>query len=249
MDRCEQFAHRRRARGVGRRGPPRGGSGTARRRRSTTGIGGIGSILAAYDTLREKGWQRISPFTVPMLMPNGPAGRDRHGARRPAGAHSVVSACASGAEAIGYGIDMIRSGRADVVLAGGTEAAIMPLNVGAFAVDAGACPPATTSRSAPHGRSTRAGTASCSARAPASLVLESLEHAQPRGARVYAVAAGAGIHLRRAPHRAAGPRRRRGDGRRSRRRWPTRASTRRRSCTSTRTPPRPRPATRSRRRR
>ena len=69
-----------------------------------------------------------------MLMPNGAAGwiSIEFGAR--AGAHALVSACASGAEAIGYGIDMIRSGRADVVLAGGTEAAIMPLNIGAFAV-------------------------------------------------------------------------------------------------------------------
>jgi len=74
-----------------------------------SGIGGIGSILAAYDTLREKGWQRLSPFTVPMLMPNGSAGwiSLELGAR--AGAHTTVSACASGAEAIGYGIDMIRN--------------------------------------------------------------------------------------------------------------------------------------------
>ncbi len=84
----------------------------------TSGIGGIGSTLTAYDTLRDKGWQRISPYTVPMLMPNGAAGwiSIELGAR--AGA-ALVSACASGAEAIGYGIDMIRSGRADVVVAGG----------------------------------------------------------------------------------------------------------------------------------
>ena len=84
--------------------------------------------------LREQGWNRISPFTVPMLMPNGAAGwlSIEFGAK--AGAHTPVSACASGAEAIGYGIDMIRSGRADVVIAGGTEAAIMALNIGAFAV-------------------------------------------------------------------------------------------------------------------
>ena len=84
--------------------------------------------------LKEKGWQRIKPFTVPMLMPNGAAGRISMEMGARAGAHSMVSACASGAEAIGYGIDMIRSGRADVVVAGGTEAAIMALNLGAFAV-------------------------------------------------------------------------------------------------------------------
>ena len=98
-----------------------------------SGIGGISSTLTAYDTLRERGWQRLSPFTVPMLMPNGSAGwiSIEFGAR--AGVHTPVSACSSGAEAIGYGIDMIKSGRAEVVIAGGTEAAIMALNVGAFA--------------------------------------------------------------------------------------------------------------------
>ncbi len=100
----------------------------------TSGIGGISSTIAAYDILNSKGWTRISPYTVPMLMPNGSAGwiSMELGAR--AGAHSLVSAGASGAEAIGSGIDMIRSGRADVVMAGGTEAAIMSLNIGAFAV-------------------------------------------------------------------------------------------------------------------
>ena len=99
----------------------------------SSGIGGIASTIAAYDTLRERGWQRLSPFTVPMLMPNGSAGwiGIEFGAR--AGVHTTVSACASGAEAIGYAIDMIRAGRADVVVAGGTEAAILELNIAAFA--------------------------------------------------------------------------------------------------------------------
>jgi len=98
-----------------------------------SGIGGISTILAGYDTLRDRGWRRLSPFTVPMLMPNGSAGwiGIELGAR--AGVHTTVSACASGAEAIGYAVDMIRLGRADVVLAGGTEAAIIPLNIAAFA--------------------------------------------------------------------------------------------------------------------
>ena len=136
MDRCEQFAlvAAREAwadAGTPEVDPERLGVTV------TTGIGGIGSILAAYDTLKEKGWQRISPFTVPMLMPNGSAAAISMEVNARAGAHSVVSACASGAEAIGYGIDMIRSGRADVVLAGGTEAAIMPLNIGALRGHAG----------------------------------------------------------------------------------------------------------------
>jgi 3-oxoacyl-[acyl-carrier-protein] synthase II len=157
----------------------------------TSGIGGIGSTLTAYDTLKEKGWQRISPYTVPMLMPNGAAGwiSMEIGAR--AGAHSPVSACASGAEAIGYGIDMIRSGRADVVLAGGTEAAIMPLNIGAFAV--------MRAMSTRNGDPERASRPFDKARdgfvlgeGAGMLVLESLSHARERGAVVYAIAAGAG---------------------------------------------------------
>ena len=157
----------------------------------TSGIGGIGSTLAAYDTLREQGWQRISPYTVPMLMPNGSAGwiSMEFGAR--AGAHALVSACASGAEAIGYAIDMIRSGRADVVLAGGTEAAIMPLNIGAFAVMRAMSTrndePERASRPFDKGRD-----GFVLGEGAGVLVLESAAHAAARGARVYAVAAGAG---------------------------------------------------------
>jgi 3-oxoacyl-[acyl-carrier-protein] synthase II len=157
----------------------------------TSGIGGIGSTLAAYDILKEKGWQRISPYTVPMLMPNGSAGwiSMEIGAR--AGAHSPVSACASGAEAIGYGIDMIRSGRADVVLAGGTEAAIMPLNIGAFAVMR-----AMSTRNDDPERASRpfdkARDGFVLGEGAGMLVLESLSHARERGAVVYAIAAGAG---------------------------------------------------------
>ena len=157
----------------------------------STGIGGVGSTLAAYDVLKEKGWSRISPFTVPMLMPNGSAGwiSMEIGAR--AGAHSLVSACASGAEAIGYGIDMIRSGRADVVLAGGTEAAILPLNIGAFAVMR-----AMSTRNDDPERASRpfdkARDGFVLGEGAGALVLESLSHARQRGATVHAVAAGAG---------------------------------------------------------
>jgi 3-oxoacyl-[acyl-carrier-protein] synthase II len=157
----------------------------------TSGIGGIGSTLTAYDILKEKGWQRISPYTVPMLMPNGSAGwiSIEIGAR--AGAHALVSACASGAEAIGYGIDMIRSGRADVVLAGGTEAAILPLNIGAFAVMR-----AMSTRNDDPERASRpfdkARDGFVLGEGAGMLVLESLSHARQRGAMVYAIAAGAG---------------------------------------------------------
>jgi 3-oxoacyl-[acyl-carrier-protein] synthase II len=157
----------------------------------TSGIGGISSTIAAYDMLNSKGWTRISPYTVPMLMPNGAAGwiSMEFGAR--AGAHALVSACASGAEAIGYGIDMIRSGRADVVLAGGTEAAIMPLNIGAFAVMRAMSTrndePELASRPFDKGRD-----GFVLGEGAGVLVLESLSHARERGATIHAIAAGAG---------------------------------------------------------
>ncbi len=190
MDRCEQFALV-----AAREAWADAGSPEVDPERLgvtvTTGIGGIGSILSAYDTLKEKGWQRISPFTVPMLMPNGSAGLISMELNARAGAHSVVSACASGAEAIGYGIDMIRSGRADVVLAGGTEAAIMPLNIGSFAVMR-----AMSTRNDEPERASRpydkARDGFVLGEGAGVLVLESLSHARRRNATVYAIAAGAG---------------------------------------------------------
>jgi len=190
MDRCEQFAlvASREAwadAGAPEIDPERLGVSV------TSGIGGIGSTLAGYDILNSKGWQRISPYTVPMLMPNGSAGWISMELGAHAGAHSLVSACASGAEAIGYGIDMIRSGRADVVVAGGTEAAIMPLNIAAFAVMRAMSTrnddPERASRPFDKGRD-----GFVLGEGAGMLVLESLSHARRRGARVYAVAAGAG---------------------------------------------------------
>jgi 3-oxoacyl-[acyl-carrier-protein] synthase II len=157
----------------------------------SSGIGGVASTLSAYDLLKEKGWQRLSPYTVPMLMPNGAAGwlAIELGAR--AGVHTTVSACASGAEAIGYATDMIRSGRADVVLAGGTEAAIIQLNIAAFA--------AMRALSTRNDEPTRASRPFDKSRdgfvlgeGAGMVVLESEEHAASRGATVYAVAAGVG---------------------------------------------------------
>ena len=190
MDRCEQFAlvAAREAwadAGQPEVSPERLGVSV------TSGIGGIGSILAGYDMLKEKGWQRISPFTVPMLMPNGSAGWISIELGAQAGAHSTVSACASGAEAVGYGIEMIRSGRADVVVAGGTEAAIMALNLGAFAVMRALSTrndePERASRPFDKGRD-----GFVLGEGAGMLVLESAAHAAARGANVYAVAAGVG---------------------------------------------------------
>jgi len=157
----------------------------------SSGIGGVASTLSAYDTLKDKGWQRLSPFTVPMLMPNGAAGwiAIELGAR--AGVHTTVSACASGAEAIGYGMDMIRSGRADVVLAGGTEAAIIQLNIAAFAAMRALSTrndePERASRPFDKGRD-----GFVLGEGAGMVVLESEQHAASRGATVHAVAAGVG---------------------------------------------------------
>jgi 3-oxoacyl-[acyl-carrier-protein] synthase II len=190
MDRCEQFALV-----AAREAWADAGSPEVEPYRLgvavTSGIGGIGSTLTAYDALRDKGWERISPYTVPMLMPNGAAGwiSIEFGAK--AGAHALVSACASGAESIGYGIDMIRSGRADVVIAGGAEAAIMALNVGAFAVMRAMSTrnddPQRASRPFDKGRD-----GFVLGEGAGVIILESEEHALARGARIYAVAAGAG---------------------------------------------------------
>lgn len=98
-----------------------------------SGIGGVTTLLEQYDNLRDKGARRVSPHTVPMLMPNSPAANVGLQINARAGVHTPVSACASGGEAIGYAVEMIRTGRADVVVAGGTEAAIHPLPIAAFA--------------------------------------------------------------------------------------------------------------------
>ncbi|MEV0536450.1 beta-ketoacyl-ACP synthase II [Kitasatospora sp. NPDC050463] len=98
-----------------------------------TGTGGALTMLGQDDVLEASGVRKVSPHTVPMLMANGPAAwvSIELGAR--AGAHTPVSACASGAEAIAMGLDLIRLGRADVVVAGGAEACICPLPLAGFA--------------------------------------------------------------------------------------------------------------------
>jgi 3-oxoacyl-[acyl-carrier-protein] synthase II len=98
-----------------------------------TGIGGVTSLLAQNHTLEVKGPRRVSPHTVPMLMANGPAAWVSMDLGAQAGAHTPVSACASGAEAIALGLDLIRAGRADVVVAGGVEASVLPLPLTGFA--------------------------------------------------------------------------------------------------------------------
>ncbi|MDO8151122.1 beta-ketoacyl synthase [Isoptericola sp. b408] len=158
----------------------------------SSGIGGIWTTLDAWDTLQERGARRVLPMTVPMLMPNSPAAYVSLELGAQAGAHALVSACASGAEAIGYGIDMIRAGRADVVVCGGTEATIHPMPIAAFA----ASRTLSLRNDDPQGASRpydvdRDGFVI--GEGAAVVVLESAEHAAARGARVYAKMAGVGL--------------------------------------------------------
>ncbi|GGB92276.1 beta-ketoacyl-[acyl-carrier-protein] synthase family protein [Cellulomonas carbonis] len=158
----------------------------------SSGIGGIWTTLDAWDTLRAKGARRVLPMTVPMLMPNSPTAYVELELGARAGAHALVSACASGAEAIGYGMEMIRTGRADVVVAGGTEAAIHPMPIAAFA----ASRTLSTRNDDPAAASRPYDTARDGfvlGEGAGVLVLESAEHAAARGARVYARLAGVGL--------------------------------------------------------
>jgi 3-oxoacyl-[acyl-carrier-protein] synthase II len=157
-----------------------------------TGIGGIVSLLDNYDTLLSRGWSRVSPMSVPQLMPNGAAAWVGLDLGAKAGIHTPVSACASGAEAIGYAMDMIRTGRADVVVAGGTEACIHPITVAAFAAMRALSTrnddPTHASRPYDLGRD-----GFVMGEGAGALVLESAEHAAARGARVYAEVASVGM--------------------------------------------------------
>ena len=157
-----------------------------------SGIGGAVTLLNAWDTMREKGARRVSPHTIPALMPNGPAAYVGIEFHAKAGVHTPVSACASGAEAISMAAEMIRNGRADIVIAGGTEACIHPLPIAAFAAMMALSKrndePARASRPYDKGRD-----GFVFGEGAGVLILESAEHAAARGARVYAEVAGAGI--------------------------------------------------------
>ena len=158
----------------------------------SSGIGGVTTLLDQYDVLRANGARRVSPFTVPMIMPNGPAATLALELGARAGAHAPVSACASGAEAIGYGLAMIREGRADVVVCGGAEAAIHPLPIAGFA----AMRALSTRHDEPKAASRpfdKQRDGFVLGEGAAIVVLEAAEHAAARGATAYAVVAGVGM--------------------------------------------------------
>ncbi|MFY1617014.1 beta-ketoacyl-ACP synthase II [Micromonospora sp. WMMD729] len=157
-----------------------------------SGIGGATTLLAQDDILEASGPRRVSPHTIPMLMPNGPAAWVGLELGAKAGVHTVASACATGAEAIALGLDIIRAGRADVVVAGGTEAVIHPLPIAGFssmrAMSTRNDEPERASRPWDTGRD-----GFVLGEGAGIVVLERADHAAARGARVYARLAGAGI--------------------------------------------------------
>ena len=157
-----------------------------------SGIGGVITLLDQYDILMTKGARSVSPHTVPMLMPNGPAANVGLELQARAGVHTPVSACASGAEAVGYAMEMIRNNRADVVVSGGVEAAIHALPMAGFAsmraLSTRNDDPAAASRPYDKNRD-----GFVLGEGGGILVLEELEHAKARGAKIYAEIVGQGL--------------------------------------------------------
>jgi len=157
-----------------------------------TGIGGLNTLLDAWDVLKEKGPRRVLPMTIPMLMPNAAAAAISMDLHTRGGARTCVSACASGTESISNAVDHLRAGIADVVICGGTESVIHPLPIAAFA--------------AMHALSTRNDDPARASRpydkdrdgfvlgeGAAVLILETREHAEARGAKIYAEIAGGSV--------------------------------------------------------
>lgn len=157
-----------------------------------SGIGGVITMLDQYDVMNTKGARFVSPHTVPMLMPNGPAANVGLELKARAGVHTPVSACASGAEAIGYAMEMIRNNRADIIVSGGVEACVHPLPMAGFAAMK-----ALSTRNEDPTRASRPYDVDRDGfvlgEGGAILILEELEHAKARGAKIYAEISGQGL--------------------------------------------------------
>lgn len=157
-----------------------------------TGIGGPLTLLSQDDLLEEHGIRKVSPLTVPMLMPNGPAAHVGIDLKARAGVHSPASACASGAEGIANAYQMIQNGRADVMVAGGAEACIAPITIAGFAqartVSLRNDDPAHASRPFDTDRD-----GFVLGEGAGVMILERADRAQARGARIYGRLAGYGI--------------------------------------------------------
>jgi 3-oxoacyl-[acyl-carrier-protein] synthase II len=157
-----------------------------------TGIGGVWTLLDAFETLKERGPRRVLPMTIPMLMPNGPAAAIGMDIAARGGVRTAVSACASSTEAIANAITRLQSGEIDVVVAGGCEAGIHPLPIAAFAAmhalsrnnenPAGASRPYDSARDG-----------FVMGEGAGAMVLETEEHALARGAKIYAELVGGSV--------------------------------------------------------
>ena len=158
----------------------------------STGIGGLWTLLDAWDTLREKGSRRVLPMTVPMLMPNAAAAAVSMDLDARAFARTDVSACASSTEAIANAYDHLQAGYADMILAGGSESCVHPITIASFssmqALSRRNDDPKAASRPYDVNRD-----GFVMGEGAATLVLETLEHAQARGAKIYAEIAGGGV--------------------------------------------------------
>ena len=157
-----------------------------------TGIGGVWTLLDAYDALNERGPRRVLPMTVPMLMPNGPAAAIGMDLAARGGVRTAVSACASGNESIANGFHRVQRGEADVVVAGGAEAAIHPLPIAAFAAMQALSKrndnPAAASRPYDTDRD-----GFVMGEGAGALVLEEYESAKARGAKIYCEIVGGSV--------------------------------------------------------
>jgi 3-oxoacyl-[acyl-carrier-protein] synthase II len=157
-----------------------------------SGIGGVITLLDQFVNLNEKGARGVSPHTVPMLMPNGPAANVGLELQAKAGVHTPVSACASGAEAIGYAFEMIKNNRADIIVTGGVEAAIHQLPMAGFAAMK-----ALSTRNDKPARASRPYDVDRDGfvlgEGGGILVIEEYEHAKARGAKIYCEIGGQGL--------------------------------------------------------
>jgi 3-oxoacyl-[acyl-carrier-protein] synthase II len=157
-----------------------------------TGIGGLSTVLEQYDILNSRGPDRVNPMTVPMIMPNSAAAMVGLEVGARAGVHSPVSACATSAEAIAGALEMIRNNRADIVVAGGTEACVNRLAIAAFASMR-----ALSTRNEEPELASRpydlARDGFVMGEGAGALILEEEQHALKRGAKIYGVVSGAGM--------------------------------------------------------
>lgn len=157
-----------------------------------TGIGGVWTLLDAFETLKERGPRRVMPMTVPMLMPNGPAAAVGMHFGAKAGVHTAVSACASGNESIANAFHRVKSGASDIAIAGGAEAAIHPLPIASFAAMQ-----ALSKRNDDPARASRPYDTDrdgfVMGEGAAALVLEDYDSAVARGAKIYGEIVGASV--------------------------------------------------------